>query len=225
MTKTEYEEIANLIIAQMNASPSSMDYASCLLRLAGHDLMDFRREPRVLKNGKIKYTWNSPKKSGGSDGCVNFSDEDNKGLPTCLHKSNLNSIYEKYCGKVGLADFMVLAAEAVTGGLAVDSKDFSAGTLLSQYRDQFRYGRDTMDQCPLNVGLMPNPENSCTDLNEIFINNIFIAKGLCKTKRWGLTAAISGAHTLGSAKVENSGYKGFWSDPVNSGILDRKSVV
>jgi catalase (peroxidase I) len=25
-------------------------------------------------------------------------------------------------------------------------------------------------------------------------------------------AAILGAHTLGSAKIENSGYEGFWSD-------------
>jgi len=108
-----------------------MDYAACLLRLAGHDLMDYRRESRVLPNGKISYPWNSPKKSGGSDGCVNFTDEDNKGLAKCLYASNLNSIYTKYCGKVGLADFLVLAAEAVTGGLAVDSKDFSTGTLLS----------------------------------------------------------------------------------------------
>jgi len=77
-----------------------------------------------------------------------------------------------------------------------------------------------MDQCPLNVGLMPNPENSCTDLEEIFVNHIFNTKGLCRTKRWRMIAAINGAHTLGSAKVENSGYKGFWSDPVNSGVFN-----
>jgi hypothetical protein len=33
---------------------------------------------------------------------------------------------------------------------------------------------------------------------------------------WGLTAAISGAHTLGKAQVKNSGYNGWWSDAKNS---------
>lgn len=35
-----------------------------------------------------------------------------------------------------------------------------------------------------------------------------------------MTAAISGAHTVGSAKLQNSGYEGFWSDPKNSGIFN-----
>ena len=37
-----------------------------MLRLAGHDFMDFRTDE---------------KKKGGSDGCINFEDPDNKGLP------------------------------------------------------------------------------------------------------------------------------------------------
>ena len=32
-----------------------------------------------------------------------------------------------------------------------------------------------------------------------------------------MVAAISGAHTLGQAKVENSGYNGHWSTPENQG--------
>lgn len=52
--------------------------------------------------------------SGGSDGCVNFADEDNKGLDTCLIASNLATVYDKTCDKVSLADFIVIAAEAVT---------------------------------------------------------------------------------------------------------------
>lgn len=35
-----------------------------------------------------------------------------------------------------------------------------------------------------------------------------------------MTAAIMGAHTLGSAKPHNSGYNGFWSDEKNSGIFN-----
>lgn len=121
----------------MKKSGEQTNYAACLLRLAGHDLMDFRR---------VKPRHNNPKLSGGSDGCVNFDDADNAGLAKCLARSSLNSIYERHCDKVGLADFMVLAAEAVTGALAEDSKDFSDGTsLLAKFRDQFRFGRETME--------------------------------------------------------------------------------
>lgn len=35
-----------------------------------------------------------------------------------------------------------------------------------------------------------------------------------------MIVAISGAHTLGSAKIENSGYEGFWGDPKNQGIFN-----
>ena len=35
-----------------------------------------------------------------------------------------------------------------------------------------------------------------------------------------MTAAISGAHTLGSATIANSGYDGFWADATQSGIFN-----
>lgn len=35
-----------------------------------------------------------------------------------------------------------------------------------------------------------------------------------------MIAAIMGAHTLGSAKVENSGYKGQWSSKGKEGVFD-----
>ena len=37
---------------------------------------------------------------------------------------------------------------------------------------------------------------------------------------WALTAAISGAHTIGGASLENSGYQGWWSDADSSGIFN-----
>ena len=39
-------------------------------------------------------------------------------------------------------------------------------------------------------------------------------------KRWKLTLALSGAHTIGSAKPENSGYDGMWGDPANQAIFN-----
>ena len=76
--------------------------------------------------------------SGGSDGCVNFEDPDNAGLPTCLVWTNINTIYNDWCGKLSLADFMVIAGEVVVGKLAVDyipDAPFEGETLLIKFRD------------------------------------------------------------------------------------------
>lgn len=85
---------------QYEAAAEPTRYAACLIRLAGHDFMDYRNV-----NGT---------ESGGSDGCINFADDDNKGIDTCLTTSNLTTIYDKTCDTVSLADFIVIAAEAVT---------------------------------------------------------------------------------------------------------------
>lgn len=58
-------------------------FAACLVRMAGHDFMDYRKIDGV--------------ESGGSDGCVNFNDPDNKGLASCLNATELQPIYEKTC--------------------------------------------------------------------------------------------------------------------------------
>lgn len=58
---------------------------------------------------------------------------------------------------------------------------------------------------------MVNPENSCNDLQKVFIDNVY-KHNFGNFKAWGLMAALSGAHTLGFAKPENSGYTGFWGE-------------
>lgn len=68
---------------------------------------------------------------------------------------------------------------------------------------------------------MPNPERGCQELQDIFVEHIMLGpKNLGKEHAWGYTAALSGAHTLGSAKPENSGYDGMWSDPRNQAIFN-----
>lgn len=65
---------------------------------------------------------------------------------------------------------------------------------------------------------MPDPENGLDDVKEIFFDHMFkYEKGSTKKR---FTAAIMGAHTLGSAKVENSGYKGSWSGEGSEGVFD-----
>lgn len=83
---------------------------------------------------------------------------------------------------------------------------------------------------------MPNPEDGCEGLDSVFGDNLYKfdmdhkdARGRPGRRRWRdkwvLTAAISGAHTLGSARPENSGYEGFWSDEKNSGIFNNNYYI
>merc|ERR1719240_1760151 len=76
------------------------DWAGCVLRMAGHDFMDF-------KDGE-----------GGSDGCTDMRDPDNKGLDPCLavgefDHSLRDDVYQEFCTRISLADFLVVSAEAV----------------------------------------------------------------------------------------------------------------
>lgn len=136
--KTDYEAVVKEVIALYDALqtvPEQTAFAACLLRLAGHDLMDFRRATKEEDS------------TGGSDGCVNFLDPDNAGLGPCLKKSGVEAVYSKYCGKVSLADFIVIAAEAVvtrmsTGYDAADA--FKAGSMGQKFRDQLKVGRSTV---------------------------------------------------------------------------------
>lgn len=124
-------------------------------------------------------------------------------------------VFASVCDKVSLADFLVIASEAVMGRLETGkdmTQDYYAeGSLAKSFRDGFKHGRVTNTNCNEPVKLMPDPEDGCDALDNIFVQHIFKHTG----HPWSLTAAISGVHTLGSAKLENSGYEGFWSDTVN----------
>lgn len=64
--------------------------------------------------------------------------------------------------------------------------------------------------------MMPDPENGLDDVTGIFFDHIFKYEKGSEKKR--MTAAIMGAHTLGSAKIDNSGYSGSWSE--SEGVFD-----
>ena len=133
-----------------------------MVRLAGHDLMDFRNASGVL--------------SGGSDGCLYLNDAVNAGLQSCVSSSNINSIYQSYCDQVSLADFIVIAAEALMARTATDydsGNPFKTGTLVEKFKSNFRSGRTTQEECASSSGLMPDPEEGCTDLHTVFIQNVF----------------------------------------------------
>ena len=82
--------------------------------------------------------------SGGSDGCINFNDPVNKGLSECIQNFDVPKIYAKHCDIVSLADFIVVASEAVMARShsSYDPNElFGKGSVAMTFRNQFSYGR------------------------------------------------------------------------------------
>ena len=80
-----------------NYSPRGA-FVGCLLRLEGHDFMDYR----IDNDGTM---------TGGSDGCINLNEADNLGLPSCILLYDIPTIYANHSAHISLADFFVIAAE------------------------------------------------------------------------------------------------------------------
>ena len=198
-----YEAIDDTVSANFNPRAK---FAGCIVRTGGHDFMDFR----VGSDGVT---------TGGSDGCIDFADADNTGLADCLESSTLADVYSNHCTTVSLADFLVIASEAVMARTSFawpqgDDKWVEGGGPYA-VMDNFKFGRTSAETCDQSAqSLMPNPELGCPGLKDIFVDHIYKAQG---AMAWNLTAAISGAHTLGSASIENSGYNGFWDGPLEAG--------
>lgn len=104
---TDYENIVKSVNVAFDAAADKSVFTGCLLRFAGHDMMDFRFDTATAVSS-----------TGGSDGCVDFTDPDNKGLVECLSNALAPAYYEEHCDKVSLADFIVIAGEAVMGRTA-----------------------------------------------------------------------------------------------------------
>jgi hypothetical protein len=71
--------------------------------------------------------------TGGSDACINFDDPNNVDIPDCLLWTDLAGIYNKWCDRISMADFIVVAAEAVVGSMSPDynaNHKFNTDTLL-----------------------------------------------------------------------------------------------
>lgn len=166
------------------------DWTGCVLRVAGHDFMDF--------TGSV----------GGSDGCLDLHDPDNLGLHQCLYQGEfgvpLHNAYEEHCTEVSLADFLVIAAEKV---MQITRQNVPGGSAID-FKTGFRYGRTTAQQCAWSTHNLPNPDNSCSAVETTFVNRMGLS--------WTQSAALMGVHSLGRARPEFSGFDGWWSDAENS---------
>lgn len=75
-TVDNYSTIVLEVFDQYESATDQAAYAACLVRLAGHDFMDFRMDA-------------DGNSTGGADGCVNFDDPDNAGLVSCIQETNI----------------------------------------------------------------------------------------------------------------------------------------
>lgn len=180
------------------------DFAGCVLRLVGHDLMDF----------------NPDTKEGGSDACIDFEDMDNKGLKECLtglgefgKGATVQGAYANFCHELSLADFLVAAGEAV---MTLRRPDWDATLKKSPTLEfDFKFGRETARSC--DPGALPNPADSCSAVEASFVKNLGLS--------WRESAALMGVHTLGRAAAHNSGFDGWWTSGVDGARFDHVYYV
>jgi len=206
MTHGQYDDITRSVRTALRnvddrctaKSCPQADWAGCVLRMAGHDFMD--------------YVPGRDEGQSGSNACTDMSHPDNTGLLPCLstgeHGQSLKSIYEKFCTSVSLADFIVVAAEAVMTETREHVLRDDPEAAPTDFKTHFRFGRKTATACPGSATLLPDPEDGCDAVRETFVQHMQLT--------FRDAAALMGVHTLGRARPENSGYDGWWSDPINS---------
>lgn len=216
LDQSGYDEIARSVGNLMNSLDTRCDAESCpqsdvlgcWVRAVGHDFMDFD---------------SSQPFPGGADGCIDFQDHDNDGLPACIfsgdHGVSINDVYQAFCTRVSLADFIVIAAEAAMDwsrtAHGLEQFGFTQGRQTETFKTLFRYGRVTASQCDgfdgAGTSRLPNPEHGCPETERVFGQNLGLT--------WEESTAMMGVHVMGRAEPKNSGYKGWWVEPEQSRIF------
>ncbi|CAH1786793.1 unnamed protein product [Owenia fusiformis] len=141
---------------------------------------------------------------GGCDGCLNHSDENNAGLS--VYVGPLETIYLKYKTLLSRADFWQLAGITAIERSVEKCKDcikpdlpFETGR--KDCKDSPNYTGDPRS-FPMNAG-HGDINNALTFMEEAF--------GLPRNEP-ELATALIGAHTLGEAHREHSGWEGIWTE-------------
>lgn len=98
---------------------------------------------------------------------------------------------------------------------------FEKNTMGDMFLKKFKYGRVTSMTCN-STGLLPDAEAGCSSLEDVFINHVFKANSKDEDWAWAFTTAISGAHTLGGAALDRSGFNGSWTSFSSKGVFDNQ---
>jgi hypothetical protein len=136
---------------------------------------------------------------GGPDGCVDLTHDGNGGLAAtvdlldCVHS---HSAALGLGGAFSRADLWALAGTAAVVA-AMPSESIASVAL------RFRSGRqDAADCSTADVGRYPNPEGGLDSVLAVFETRL----GFTKRE----IVALMGAHSIGRARMHNSGYAGAW---------------
>lgn len=182
------------------------DWAGCVLRVAGHDFMDYDPDTNT----------------GGSNGCIDMSHPENAGLADCLlqpgeHGQSLAAAYNLFCSRVSLADFLVISAEAVMTATRQFVLDEAPTAARVNFSAHFLYGRTTSRQCEGAGERIPNSEGGCPQVQVTYLDSLGLS--------WRQSAALMGVHTLGRALSQNSGYAGWWTGAENARKFDNSYYI
>lgn len=195
MTNDDYNDI-RINIAQfaeaINDTGDRAHFFGGIVRLAAHDFMDFDQN----QEGDAKL---------GSDGCLDFSNDANSGLPDiwCPNHDDcpLTGLYDtSYASFMSRADFWVAAANAVVQETSVNNS----------LRLPFRYGRSDRDVCPDSSERLPEA-SGCTEVEDTFITRMGVS--------WTDAVALMGAHTLGRGDEAFSGHAGTWVQSEDEALI------
>lgn len=155
---------------------------------------------------------------GGCDGCLNLANPDNAGLEEIV--VNLENLYwnNGYSEVVGHADFWALAATvAVERGVVnanIGKCGCENGCPMPTPNFDYLWGRQDCDSSPLTgkMNTFPSPAMSSEEMFEYF-NQTF---GFNSQE----VVALLGAHSLGGADSEDSGYNGVWTPGIAAFSFD-----
>jgi len=214
LASAEYERIVARIGTLMQPIPelcgaetcSAASFQGCVIRLAAHDFLDFQDLGTLA--------------IGGSDGCTDLYHPINAGLAQCIQEGGLPEIYREFCETISLADFLVIAAEAVMHHAR--SRLTRSELLHSQpqqsdafdFQRRFRYGRTTAKSCAVSK-VLPRVSGAGKAMEDCFINRLGLT--------WAEAAALMGGHVAGRAL--HLGPKGWWSGPSHANAFDNYYFV
>lgn len=159
---SDIEKLASSIKSQ----DALVHFYGGIVRLAAHDFMDHDR------NSGAPY---------GSDGCIEWNHEVNKGLQTIWCDScPLTKLYKKSYSYISKADFWIISANAVIRQLSKNESFDLANTFL--------WGREDAASCQGAGDRIPTG-TGCREIEDTLLD----AMGL----QWRDAVALLGAHTIG----------------------------
>ena len=185
---------------------SSIVPSAEVVTAAGEDILALINEVQIVTTAGTEYpfvagftrlAFHDCIGDGGCDGCIDETEADNAGLSRYINA--LSPLYnENYTMDMSRADFYALAAVVALEKATENSVDKFLG------RSQLKFGRSDCSSVTDEDSANTFP----SAFGDIDATLSYFATEFAFTPRE--TVALLGAHTLGRAHVENSGFEGRW---------------